>query len=404
MSLLEFSKACFLVLRQSQFLIGRLESGVSRWSICSSEVPLHVQNSTSVHEAALKFSGGRKLISVESLHQGHIHETFISTWNSDGETSRMLHQRMNSQVFQDIPGLMHNIKRVTEQLRLDTWRARDYQLEVLEVIATNDGEAWATLPDGAWRTFTFVDGTDTFDHCQGSEQAYGAAVAFGNFQARLFDLDARELVETIPSFFSSTHRLRQFQAALRADVKDRASSVRSEIEFVLAHAYLLELVETGQAQGRIPVRVIHGDTKLNNVLFDKTTGAARCIVDLDTCMPGWSLYDFGDLVRFAVSVSAEDETDLTRVGLDQDIYRAIEAGWMDSAGAFMNADELELMPLAAAIVTLTVGLRFLTDHLAGDEYFKIQRENQNLDRARVQFEMVRIMERNATVVAPVTSS
>jgi hypothetical protein len=120
-------------------------------------------------------------------------------------------------------------------------------------------------------------------------------------------------------------------------------------------------------------------------------------------MPGWSLYDFGDLVRFAVSVSAEDETDLTRVGLDQDIYRAIEAGWMDSAGAFLNADELELMPLAAAIVTLTVGLRFLTDHLTGDEYFKIQRENQNLDRARVQFEMVRIMERNGAVLAPVTS-
>jgi hypothetical protein len=351
-------------------------------------------NSTPAHHAALKFSGGRDLLSIESLHRGHIHETFISSWSMQGETCRMLHQRMNDQIFRDIPGLMHNIKRVTEQLRLDTWRARDHELEVLELVATNEGEAWAVLPDGAWRTYIFVDDTVTYDHCQGIEQAYGAAVAFGNFQARLFDLDARELSETIPFFFSSTHRLRQFQAALRADVKDRARTVRPEIDFVLKHAHLLEIVETGQAQGRIPVRVIHGDTKLNNVLFDQTSGAARCIVDLDTCMPGWSLYDFGDLARFAAAESAEDERDLTQVGVNQEILGALKTGWMDSAGAFLNADELELMPLAAAIVTLTVGVRFLTDHLAGDEYFKIKRENQNLDRARVQFEMVRIMEHN----------
>lgn len=365
----------------------------------SPEVPLHPSETTLAQEAAMSFSGGRDLLSVEPLHRGHIHETFVSTWRGKEGTQRMLHQRMNDQVFRDIPGLMHNIKRVTEQLRLDTWRARDHQLEVLKLVPTNQGEDWAALSSGAWRTFVFVDGTVTFDQCQGTEQAYGAAVAFGNFQARLIDLDARGLVETIPLFFSSTHRLRQFQAALRADVVGRAKSVQPEIEFALKHSHLLEIVEMGQAQGRIPGRVVHGDTKLNNVLFDEVTGAPHCIVDLDTCMPGWSLYDFGDLVRFAAAQSAEDEQDLTKVGVDMDLYRALQAGWMDSAGSFMNADELELMPLASSIVTLTVGLRFLTDHLAGDKYFKIQRENQNLDRARVQFEMVRIMEQRGGALA-----
>lgn len=363
------------------------------------EDPLSSSQVILAKEAAMKFAGGRELLGVEPLYRGHIHETFISTWRSEGGTSRMLHQRMNDQVFRDIPGLMHNIKRVTEQLRLDTWRARDHQLEVLELVPTDQGEDWASLSSGAWRTFVFVDGTVTFDHCQGTEQAYGAAVAFGNFQARLFDLDARGLVETIPHFFSSTHRLRQFHNALRGDVMDRARSVRAEIDFALSHSHLLEIVETGQAQGRIPGRVIHGDTKLNNVLFDEVTGAAHCIVDLDTCMPGWSLYDFGDLVRFAAAKSDEDEQDIDKMGVDLDLYRALHAGWMDSAGSFMNADELELMPLAPSIVTLTVGLRFLTDHLDGDRYFKIHRENQNLDRARVQFEMVRNMERSGGAMA-----
>ena len=342
--------------------------------------------------AAQAFSPGGRLVGVEPLHRGHIHDTFISSWELDGEHRRLLHQRMNDAVFQDIPGLMHNIRRVTRELRRGSWRAGDRELEVLRLVPTTEGESWAELNTGAWRTFAFVEDTVSYDRCLGPEQAFDAAAAFGNFQARLFDLDARGLVETIPEFFSPLHRFRQFMTALREDRCGRADSVAKEVRFVLDRRHLMQVIETGIQQGRIPVRVIHGDTKLNNVLFDSGSGQARCIVDLDTCMPGWPLYDFGDLVRFTAATSDEDEQDLSQAGVDQELYGALSAGWMETTSRFMNADELELMPLAAQIVTLTVGVRFLTDHLAGDTYFKISREGHNLDRARVQLHMVEQME------------
>lgn len=347
--------------------------------------------------AAQAFSPGGRLVGVEPLNRGHIHDTFVSSWDLGAHgRQRLLHQRMNDAVFQDIPGLMHNIRRVTRELRRGSWRAGDRELEVLQLVPTVSGESWAELNTGSWRTFRFVEDTQSYDRCLGPDQAFDAAAAFGNFQARLFDLDARGLVETIPEFFSPSHRFRQFMTALREDRCGRAAAVAEEIRFVLDRRHLMHVIETGIQQGRIPVRVIHGDTKLNNVLFDRASGVARCIVDLDTCMPGWPLYDFGDLVRFTAATSEEDEQDLSLAGLDLELYEALSSGWLEATGRFMNADELELMPLAAQIVTLTVGVRFLTDHLAGDTYFKIHREGHNLDRARVQLRMVRAMERSST--------
>ncbi len=331
------------------------------------------------------------VVSVESLERGHIHHTFIVSWETAEGPVRTLVQRINDHVFQDVPGLMHNVEQVTGHLRQASWRAVG-DIETLTLIPSRKGRAYVRDELGCWRCYRFVEGTRTFDRCVGPDQAYAAAFAFGNFQARLLDLDPRGLVETIPDFFSAPFRLRQFDAALWADPEERAAEAKASIEFVQERRRDVDVMEHGLTQGRIPLRAIHGDTKLNNILFDEVSGQPRCIVDLDTCMPGWSLYDFGDLVRFTAATAAEDEPDLSLVGVDMGLYQALSEGWLESTNAFMTHDEVELMPFAARLVTLTIGIRFLTDHLAGDTYFRVHRRGHNLDRARVQFEMVRQME------------
>ncbi len=322
--------------------------------------------------------------------RGHIHDTFISTWERGGKRERFLHQRMNTNVFRDIPALMHNIERVTDHLE----RTRDpaHEMEALRLVRTRDGAHYLDHDSGQWRTYHYVADTVSFDLCESEDQAYRAARAFGVFQERLLDLPAEELREPLPSFFSTPFRLEQLDRALAEDVEARVRTSRPEIEFVEARRSMAGVMEEGIATGRFPSRVVHGDTKLNNVLFDRETGRARCIVDLDTCMAGYSLYDFGDLVRFTAATSAEDEVDLQKAGMDLGLYRALVRGYLEGAGSFLTAEELKLMPIAARLVTLTIGVRFLTDHLAGDVYFKISRPGHNLDRARVQFAMVADME------------
>ena len=342
--------------------------------------------------AAKLFDIDGHVMSIEALDRGHIHHTYIVSWETPKGSLRTLVQSINDHVFQDVPGLMHNVQEVTDHLRAGSWRAVG-DVETLTLIPSARGRSYLNYAGKAWRCYRFVEGTCTFDRCDGPEQAHAAAHAFGNFQARLLDLDPRGLVETIPDFFSSPHRLRQFDAALWADPEERRKQAKREIDFVSERRRELDLMEHGVQQGRIPLRAIHGDTKLNNILFDQSSGKPRCIVDLDTCMPGWSLYDFGDLVRFTAATAAEDEQDLSLVGIDMDLYQALSVGWLESTYTFMTHDELGLMPFAAKLVTLTVGIRFLTDFLAGDTYFRTHRENHNLDRARVQFQMVEQMER-----------
>jgi Ser/Thr protein kinase RdoA (MazF antagonist) len=339
-----------------------------------------------------KFELPGELVELVAHDSGHIHDTYISTWLEAGRACRYLHQRMNVKVFTDIPALMHNIELVTRHL--DAARVGGPgELESLVLVPTRSGRAYLLGDDGPWRTYHYIDGTESFDQCVGAEQAFEAARAFGQFQARLLDLDASELRDTIPNFFSTPHRLRQFEDALASDPKGRRFAASAELDFVLQRRGMVPVIDEYVRAGRIPLRVVHGDTKLNNVLFDVDTGKARCIVDLDTCMPAYSLYDFGDLVRFSAATSSEDERDLDAAGMELDLYRALVRGYLDAAAGFLNELELELMPLAARLVTFTIGLRFLTDHLAGDVYFKTAREGHNLDRARVQFKMVEEMER-----------
>jgi Ser/Thr protein kinase RdoA (MazF antagonist) len=351
-------------------------------------------SSPEVLSAIEEFAIPGKCIGLEPYERGHIHDTYISAWKRGESVRRYLHQRINDKVFHDIPALMHNIEFVTRHLSMKGPAEPDSDgLRTLQLVPTKLGRSFLVAPSGPWRTYRYVEGTRSFDRCESTEQAFAAARAFGDFQAELSDLDVQELRETIPGFFDPAHRMRQFRDALESDPRGRAVSVQSEIRFVLDREPMTRVIEDHMNAGRIPRRIVHGDTKLNNVLFDSATGHAVCVVDLDTCMPAWSLYDFGDLVRFTAATSAEDETDLSLAGTDPRVYQALVDGYLESAQHFLAPDELELMPFSGRLVTFMLGVRFLTDYLAGDVYFKTSHPDHNLDRARVQLQMVHGMER-----------
>ena len=345
-------------------------------------------------EAAVRlFDLDGELVKLESLHRGHIHDTLVSTWRRPGGQAghrRFVHQRLNERVFRDIPALMHNVGVVTRHLARS---GSGDGLTALELVAARGGEDYVFAEGTPWRTYRFVEGTESYDHPKDAEMARAAALAFGDFQIKLSTLPATELRQTIPNFFNSEARLAQLDDACRRGPFERVEEIQPDLDFIEGRRAQLSIFETALRTGRMPRRVIHGDTKLNNVLFDSESGQPRCIVDLDTCMPGYSLFDFGDLVRFTAATSDEDEQDLERVGVDVELYRALCDGYLEKASGFLNAFEVEHMAFAARVVTLTIGMRFLADHLMGDEYFKIERPGHNLDRARVQLRMVEAMER-----------
>jgi len=333
------------------------------------------------------------LVAVVPYERGHIHNTFISTWRQPGGQRRYLHQQINQAVFRDVEGLMHNIERVTRHLQDKLTAGRESGgFHPLCLVPSRAGGSFLNHDSGPWRTYLFIENTATYDLCASEERAFETARAFGRFQAWLSDLEAAELCETIPNFFSTPYRYEQFDRALADDRAGRRADCGREIELVERLRPLARAFEDRLRDGSLPRRIVHGDTKLNNILFDCDSGRAVSIVDLDTCMPAYSLYDFGDLVRFTAATAGEDERDLSRVGVDLKLYRALARGYLDQAGPFLTGTEIELMPLSARIVTLTIGVRFLTDHLNGDVYFKVSREAQNLDRARVQFKLAEQME------------
>ncbi|MFH0945649.1 MAG: aminoglycoside phosphotransferase family protein [Planctomycetota bacterium] len=333
------------------------------------------------------------VVDVAPYERGHIHNTFVSTWKQSAGQNRYLHQQLNETVFSDITGLMHNIECVTSHLSRKI-EAGDVlgRFHPLSLVPTREGATFLSHESGPWRTYHFIENTESFDLCESAERAFETARAFGRFQAWLADMKVTELKETIPNFFSTPYRYEQFDRARGHDRAGRVKQCDSEIGFVERHRTLSGAFEDRLRAGSLPLRIVHGDTKLNNILFDRDSGAAVSIVDLDTCMPAYSLYDFGDLVRFTAATACEDERDLARVGVDMKLYQALARGYLDQAGPFLTEEEVELMPLSAKVVTLTIGVRFLTDHLNGDVYFKVSRPGQNLDRARVQFKMVEQMD------------
>jgi Ser/Thr protein kinase RdoA (MazF antagonist) len=260
-------------------------------------------------------------------------------------------------------------------------------------VPARNGRSWHTDADGNhWRCYLFIERATTYDRIETAAQACEAAKAFGLFQQQLSDLPPPRLHETIPDFHHSRSRFDALRAAVEADPHNRAAAAQPEIEFCLRRETMVDVLLGLHARGAMPERVTHNDTKLNNVMLDDVTGEGVCVIDLDTVMPGLALYDFGDMCRTACSPTAEDERDLTKVEARMDIFEALVRGYLTTAGGFLNATEQEMLPFAARLITFEIGIRFLTDHLLGDRYFKIHRDNHNVDRARVQFKLVESFE------------
>jgi hypothetical protein len=332
---------------------------------------------------------------AETCKIGHINETYTATYDQGGARMRYIHQKINKNVFRNPPAVMRNLIRVTNHLRhkLEAEGAKDVTRRCLTLIPTRDGQPWHQ--DGAgdyWRTFVFIEGLETFEAVQSPDQAFEAGRAFGEFQRLLVDLPGSRLHETIPHFHHTPRRFDAFQQALAEDRLNRAGQARGEIEWAQRHQPLAEVLLDAHARGHIPERVTHNDTKFNNVMLDVLTGKACCVVDLDTVMPGLALYDFGDMVRTTTSPTVEDELDLTKIALRLPMFEALTRGYLTAAGPFLTAAERDFIVFSGKLITFTIGLRFLTDYLNGDVYFRVHRPGHNLDRCRTQFRLVESIE------------
>lgn len=329
---------------------------------------------------------------------GHINDTYAVAVAQAGAPLRYIFQRINHTIFKDVPGLMDNILRVTshQQARLLAGGAGEASRRSLTVILSRTGEPFVRDAHGAWwRAYLFIEKALTYDKIESSAQAREAARAFGEFQRLLADMPGGRLHETIPGFHDTPRRYAAFEAAVKADAAGRAASVATEVEFARSRRPLASRLTDLLAAGLVPERVTHNDTKLNNVMLDDATGAGVCVIDLDTVMPGLSLYDFGDMVRTGTNAALEDETALSKVVARPEMFAALAEGFLTGCGDALNEVERAHLVVAGQVMTYEVGLRFLTDHLQGDVYFKIKRPGHNLDRARNQFALLRSLEAQA---------
>lgn len=324
-------------------------------------------------------------VSCERYGCGHINETYLVITKSK---RRYILQKINSEIFKNVPGLMANIAAVTGYLR----KSDRTQGKVLTLVPTRDGKDYLKYTDGGfWRVYDFVTQSLCLQSPESAEDFYQSAVAFGSFQQQLKDFPAETLCEVIPDFHNTADRYRIFKEALAADICGRAGSVRPEIDFVLAREQEAGTLVNMLAKGKLPLRVTHNDTKLNNVMLDEKTRKPLCVIDLDTVMPGLSLYDYGDSIRFGAATAPEDEKDLDKVWMDLDLFGIYTRGFL-SACPDLTENEREMLPMGAKLMTLECGVRFLTDYLNGDTYFRTHYEYQNLDRCRTQFKLVADME------------
>jgi hypothetical protein len=345
-------------------------------------------------EIAAAFQCPGKYLGDAPYGSGHINDTFKVYYEVGGQEAHYIHQRINHEIFKDVPGLMENIGRVTrhQRAKFEAVGADQIDRRVLTLIPTIDGKDYHKDADGNfWRTYVFVEDAVGIDVIENTGQAYESAKAFGEFQCQLADLPGR-LNDTIPNFHHTRSRYDTLMQAIEDDSHGRAADVQAEIAFVMEREDVVDVVIDLMASGAMPERVTHNDTKLNNVLIDNATGKGMCVIDLDTVMPGSVLYDFGDMIRTTTNQAVEDEADLSKVEMNIDYFKALVKGYLETASGFLTEKERELLAFSGKLITFEIGLRFLTDHLQGDTYFKTHREGQNIDRCRKQFKMVQSME------------
>ncbi len=318
---------------------------------------------------------------------GHINDTYLS------DPTPYIVQRVNTSIFKDADGLMENIENVTAFLRNKVVEnGGNPKRETLTVIKTKDGKNYYRDDDGnVFRVYYYIQNTITIENDKTLHDVYNAGKGFGRFAKLLNDYPAQTLHETIADFHHTPKRVDNLRKAVEANKAGRAHLVQDEINYVLSNADFASQVVNGIESGDIPLRVTHNDTKINNILFDEKTREAVCVIDLDTVMPGSMLYDFGDSLRMGASTAAEDETDLDKVHFDVEAFRAFAKGYLGEMKDVLTPAEIALIPMSVRLMTFECGTRFLTDYLDGDVYFKIHRENHNLDRARNQFKLCREM-------------
>jgi hypothetical protein len=336
------------------------------------------------------FGGQGRFLGAARLGSGHINDTYLATWDS----GPLVHQRINHFIFKDPEQVMENIQRVTEHQRRKLERRPSARRALTCLPAGGGGLIFRDAAGNYWRSYAFLQGARSYDVVEHPRQAFIAARAFGDFQEMLADLPEPRLHETIPHFHDTPRRLETLERAVEQDGHGRAGDCAGEIQFAQDHRAEARRLLDLCAAGRIPERITHNDTKLNNVMLDEQTGEDVCVIDLDTVMPGLAVYDFGDMVRTATMPVKEDERDLDKVVMQWPMFEALARGYLDSAGAFLNVDERAQLAFSGWLMTYEVGVRFLTDHLSGDTYFRISRPGQNLDRARAQFALARDIERN----------
>lgn len=331
-----------------------------------------------------------EFLSAEPYGEGHINDTYLVKTDK----TQYILQRVNGQVFKKPEEVMQNIASVTDFMRKQIIaRGGDATRETLTLIKTTEDKDYYVAEDGRlFRMYVFIDNATCYQIIENGAVFYQAARAFGQFQKQLKDFPAEELFETIPNFHNTVDRFKHFKQAIAEDKMGRLASVQAEVDFALAREKDAGIIVNALEKKEIPLRVTHNDTKLNNVMIDDETGTGVCVIDLDTVMPGSLLYDFGDSIRFGASTATEDELDLKKVTMDISLYAEYVKGYLEELGDSITQKEVELLPMSAKLMTLECGIRFLTDYLEGDHYFKIHRPDHNLDRARTQLKLVWDME------------
>lgn len=329
-----------------------------------------------------------KVAGVEVIPTGHINETYCVEMDDKGKRKKYVAQKINAYVFKKPDEVMKNIQTVNDYLDKNGIKEK---CDIRRYINALDGSNLVTLDGSYWRVCDYIENSVSYDTVENVSVLKNAGYAFGRFQAMLAGLDMNSLYETIPDFHNTRVRLNNLFASYEKNEAGRAGEVEKEMEFFRTNralcCRLVELLE----EGKLPLRVTHNDTKYNNILMDKTTGEPVCVIDLDTIMPGLTMYDFGDAIRFAANTAAEDETDLDKVGLNMDYFKAFTEGFLDAMGGELTPEEIDNMALGAFVITSEIGSRFLADYLDGDKYFRIHRPKHNLERARCQIKLAEDM-------------
>jgi hypothetical protein len=347
------------------------------------------------------------LLSVVPYGNGHINDTYLATYRIGRSAISFIHQRINHQVFPNPVALMENFERVTSHIAsgLQENGIDDIDRRVLSPVRSRAGKSYTYDEDrNIWRTTRFVKGTTTFDIITNQELAFEVGRTYGEFQAQLLTMSPDSLHTTIADFHNTRRRFDNLQRTIESDSHNRASLVGDEIAFVEGRESYVDRLEELNNKGLIPKRIAHNDTKVNNLLIDKQSGRGICVTDLDTTMPGLVLHDFGDMVRTAANNSAEDELNLDLVRMQIEIFEPLTKGYLSEAGQFLNPIEIKELVFACKAIVLEIGIRFLTDHLQGDIYFKTQREEHNLDRCKAQFKLLASIEEQEELMELIVAS